>query len=101
MLKGAHAHKTLGGGLHHLFKVINMAANTSDTAKTPIYEKNSRPLPSYDMVQYEPMTKMILPSVKFSDIYSYMTREKHDEDGKRCHRLLDRAVAHFQAGDRT
>ena len=51
------------------------------------------------MVQYEPMTKMILPSVKFSDIYSYMTREKHDEDGKRSHRLLDRAVAHFQAGD--
>ena len=28
-----------------------------------------------------------------------MTREKHDEDGKRSHRLLDRAVAHFQAED--
>ena len=28
-----------------------------------------------------------------------MTREKHDEDGKRSHCLLDRAVAHFQAGD--
>ena len=28
-----------------------------------------------------------------------MTRENHDEDGKRSNRLLDRAVAHFQAGD--
>ena len=28
-----------------------------------------------------------------------MTREKHDEDGKRSNRLLDRADAHFQAGD--
>ena len=49
----------------HWFIVINMAANTSDTAKTPTKEKKSTTLSSYDMVQYEPMTKMILHSVKF------------------------------------